>query len=617
MVAGKIGHFDEEYEIDRQRGVGVLPLGGPSRRAPQVVDRPAYAPHQGHGNLGMSPGALGAAPPVQVPPLQLYNANGHCYGNVGNENLICGKPISFPPVVAPSNFAPVIPPSALVSRSPLRFSPVLNMNASPRGPLLASPATNLFHPPPLAPHYLPPLSQPSAVPIHSQAVSRAVTPPPAPPQCSAGMPGYDAVRQQYGADVRQRPRSTPAVGPYPMFGDSEDPQEARRLARERAIEVQRENARLCEERRRQQQLERKLLAEEQRRQEELAHMERVNIGRKEQEEMKRERLEAEMKMGRRRGPALATVTSDAQLREDLKQQIEEKRRRIEEEKAREQAALAETVRASSSHNVSSSGVGSSTTVQPLGGLQHTAKFVEPTGVDAGSGIGGSALSATASFGAAAAAPPPSHSATSFTLQPFSNLNHFQTPNGGSSTPFSVAGFSALGGGTDSFSTPFSGVGTGFSTQSTQQMDRGPLLPSIDVGALDNGHCSSEARRLESHLQDMIAEHNNIKRMLETEVERKPGSVAPAQLKPLGGTRTPRISRPAKISILNVNPPPSRVFLDLPASTHQIPPACPITMPLPGNTALGGHTSAPLAADSGLAELSAEPSIFVGAPSVAA
>ncbi|RNF15417.1 uncharacterized protein Tco025E_05577 [Trypanosoma conorhini] len=354
QLTGKIGHSNEEYEIGGAQAVVAQHVHGGARRFPQR--RPDVNPISWQSvqqqqqqrqreqspqkyqealqqrEQWLAPHMVPAAPPAKLPPLQ-GKAN-------YNRNDIFPQPIQFASALPPLNASPVLPGPLVLERSPLRF-PALD-------------AAALANAPPFVPY------PSTAVPCSEQAPFSPQTPPrlAVSPPLLQGPPSHAVSPQRdYRGDFNSNPavqiRSSSSnnnddeqrscqrlarhpVSPYPQ--EKDDALVARRRAREQAIEVQKENARLCEERRLQREREKRLEMEEQRQQEELARLERARIGLKEQLDMERERQEAnEAKKGRKKS-TLVENSSEAQFREDLQRQMYENKKRKAEEAERLAAA---------------------------------------------------------------------------------------------------------------------------------------------------------------------------------------------------------------------------------------------------------------------------------------
>ncbi|ORC89487.1 uncharacterized protein TM35_000122620 [Trypanosoma theileri] len=267
-LTGKIGHNDSEYEIGRGHNAGILQgIPGPKRTPERVRSAAPYAEHQQPQQYQQyqQPQQQQQRSPQLMPSNAPYADDRNGYHQP--------RPISFPSVLPPISAAPLIPAPLVINRSPMRFPSALDGGMgmhipptwTPPSPYNAQPLQlQLQQQPQQLQQQLPQTPVVVSLPpvqVHAPSVS----PTPA--------PGFANNRNHYG--TRPQSRQSPGVLPPGAMpsGDDGDELNARQLARQRAIEVQRENARLVEERRRQRALEKQREAEEERRLERLAQAE--------------------------------------------------------------------------------------------------------------------------------------------------------------------------------------------------------------------------------------------------------------------------------------------------------------------------------------------------------
>ncbi|RNF09779.1 hypothetical protein TraAM80_01912 [Trypanosoma rangeli] len=372
QLAGKIGHNEEEYEVDPQPVVVVQHVYGarrfPSRRPdvnpiswqlaqqhpsfqqqqlqqysqlqqqqqqyPQLQQQqyPQLQKRQYQETLQQrkpwfAPNVISAAPPAKLLPLQ---------GNINfQRNDVFPQPIQFPSALSTLGTTPVLSRPAVVERSPRRFRPLdaVGLVSTPQlapYPSTAVPCSDL--PTFLPPTSLPPLSVSPSMP--QRPLLHVVSPPRDHQTYFNRNPSSQTCK---GNNDEQGPRLRPARGSVTPYPQEDDEMIARRWAREQAIQVQEENVRLCEERRLRQERERQLVREEERQQEELARLERMQLAEKERLDIEREQEEAMERLTGRKRVRLMGKSSETQLQEDLSKLIKEKKKR----KAQEAELLAE------------------------------------------------------------------------------------------------------------------------------------------------------------------------------------------------------------------------------------------------------------------------------------
>ncbi|SCU72156.1 uncharacterized protein TEOVI_000373200 [Trypanosoma equiperdum] len=595
-IAGKIGHDDSEYEIDHHHNIGILPQGQPRntpraynggppatpRRQPHYVEQQQQQPWQ-----QQQPSALMERFDVNFTPLQV---NGNALGNNYRGGLVSNfgqalPPLPPPPVQPAAAWAPLPP---VVNKNPLWFKPMLGACAPVSHPLIApgvnacyhqSPPQYLYNCAPAAPNNLPPLQLP---PVNA-GTPRAETPLP-----YINNPiGRSCSRGDF-----HRPRSA-AVGTLPNLNAFEDSAEAKRAARQRAIEFQQENARLCEERRRQQQLERQLQMEEERRREDAARAERLRLGQKEQSEMEREHSEAAGRVKKGRGGGRSNWTSDEQLREDLMRQINDKKQRQEDERRAAELEM-QKEKENNKNSVYSNFYSDNGTDHLRGGrggspepLEHTAPGAEPLGNGAAAGndpVTNMAIPAGQLPGGNPHTLPQSY--LPFAPHPLGTPRPFPAFQLDPILPLQRPG--VVAGMASAASVPAAG-----NDYITPHL---PPFPSIEISTPRDRAPTREAERVESHLRDMINEHESITRMLESEVPTKPSEIPLYRPQPIAHTKVSFTS--PTVDNLRWNPcgaPPAAAGTG--TGTASAP-----AFAMGYAAACGGGSD----------ELSAEPSTFVGA-----
>ncbi|KAH9597645.1 hypothetical protein LSM04_005771 [Trypanosoma melophagium] len=282
-LTGKIGHNDAEYDIGRGNNAGILQgIGGQKRSPERPRDVIPYADHnqqqQAYQYRFQQPQPqqeqvqqAQRSPPVMpsnLPPMNLSPWRSDA--PYADDRNACQLPMSFPSMLPPISAAPLLPAPLAINRSPMRFTSALDGGINV--PLSTNAAAAAWTPP--SPYSVQPILQQQQQ-QHAPVSSLPQVPHPAPRETSS-LPAPSGVannRRNYGS----RPPSRHSPGLLPasvMPGQSdEDEASARQLARQRAIEVQNENARLCEERRRRREIEKQREVEEERRLERLAQAE--------------------------------------------------------------------------------------------------------------------------------------------------------------------------------------------------------------------------------------------------------------------------------------------------------------------------------------------------------
>nr|CCC93333.1 unnamed protein product [Trypanosoma congolense IL3000] len=586
-LTGKIGHDDGEYEIDRHCNVGILPLGK-GHNTPRAANKtpssdPAYQYRHQHLHHGESPQRQHDMLVAQPNPN--FNMRQDGRNNIVMDDYyngcVAARPNPLPLIDPPHYAAPRLLSPAVINRTPIRFRPVLNV-CPPAHQALNTPlyAADYHRSPrlvgdgnPVVSNNLPSLRLPSSS---------------APPQ-GAEMPFVPVVnsgRRSRSRSDPYRPRSA-AVGPLPTLSVSDDPAEEKRLARMRAIELQQENVRLFEERKRQQKIERQQQMEEDRRQEELARAERARIGRMERAEMERERQEIAGKVGKGRGAGRSNWTSDEQLRNDLLQQIKEKKERKEEERRaelEEQREMEGLANATCNKFYGGANVDDSrgTREQSPEPLDHTAPCAEPLSNSDGlnrTPVKDSNVSAVNFF-------QPSLPTHALAAEPFAPPKPFAPFRLDPVLPIKRPG--EIGG--IPFISPMGAIGTDVMPSHL------PPLPPVDVVLSGDSAPTPATAQLETNLRDMITEHESITRMLKSEIKTKSVDIPLYRPRALSHTKVASpFSAGSKLQFTSFAAPPPRGGTSF-----------------RGAGELGFGAPSVATHDHASEDLSAEPSTFVGA-----
>ncbi|PBJ75254.1 hypothetical protein BCY84_11471 [Trypanosoma cruzi cruzi] len=525
QVAGKIGHNDEKYELGTQQHV-VVQQGNRARRFPQrrpdvnpiswqaLPSQPSHSPshspspqpYQPMQQRGpqVSPRVASNVPSMNLLPLEC-NAKYH-----GNDPLL--KPLNFPSALPPLHATPWLHSSTVVNRPPPHIPSTLDAaifaSALPSvpGTYKAVPGVQQTLPP------MPSASPPLLPPVLKDSPSRAVL--------SSRDRQYDFntnIRSQFDKDnIDQRPKSQPAMGfitAYPQ--PKEDELLARNRERQKAIEIQNENARLCEERRLQREREKQLEMAEQRQQEEAARLERQRVAQQERLAMEREWQESGeiMRGGNKRG--LSGKSRGAQLQEDLEKQMDENQRRKDEGEERLPAIGRKGTERATSESLPCSnggGVNSAIVAAEKEGLEISSKksperfpsSVGPSTSGGAANVSAPLFQAPPPFSFGPSLYDPTRAVGAFSLAP-----NFSFP---SATPISVPN-----------------VETKVEHTAAPSALDVPVWSAPDPPTQCKSSPTSDAARYESHLHDMVTHHRNIQRMLEMEIQRRPGDAVPPPL----------------------------------------------------------------------------------------
>ncbi|EKF38091.1 hypothetical protein MOQ_001704 [Trypanosoma cruzi marinkellei] len=506
QVAGKIGHSDEEYELGAQQHV-VAQQGNRARRFPerrpdvnpiswqtlpsqpsQSPTPPPYQPMQ-QKELQMLPSV-----PLNVPSMNLLPLEGN---NKYNGNALFSKPLNFPSALPSLHATPCLYGPTVVNEplpripsapEPMTFASVL---PSVTGAYNAVPCVQQTLPPML------PVSPPVLPPVLKRSPSRAVF--------SSRDQQYDLntnFRSQFDKEnISRRPTSQSTMGcitAYPQAKDDEII--ARNRERQKAIEIQNENARLCEERRLQKEREKQLEIAEQRQQEEAERRERQRLA------MERERQELGEFMGGGNKGDLSSKSRAAQLQEDLKKQIKENRRRKDEEERFTAIEIKGMERATSESPPCRN---SGEVDPPIVATEKTEPEkvpspVEPLTNGTAGNMSAPLFQAPPSFSFGPSMYDPSRAVGAFSMMP-----NFSVP---SVTPISVPN-----------------VETKAEHTNAPSAEDMPMWSAPNPPTQCKTSPTSDAARYESQLHEMVNHHRNIQRMLEMEVQRRPGDMVPPPL----------------------------------------------------------------------------------------